>query len=137
MNNDFCAFCSHHSNALYEETKLNHSEPPVENFHHSGKEEEKILAKLYALTKMMISWMILYKVQHYTFYLTFCGWKRAYTWEKSLAKKLQTVLSYQGCTTCGSLAAGLWKNGERIRTSPKIGPSRCARFVFVILCSTL
>ena len=29
-----------------------------------------------------------------------------------------------------------WKL-DLILTSPKIGPSRCARFVFVILCNTL
>ena len=65
----------------------------MENFHHSGKEEEKVLAKLFALTKMMISWMILLKVQHYTFYLSFSrhfvagkGLKHAKT--NSLAKKI-------------------------------------------------
>ena len=65
----------------------------MENFHHSGKEEEKVLAELFALTKMMISWMILFKVQHYTFYLSFSrhfvagkGLKHAKT--NSLAKKI-------------------------------------------------
>ena len=91
----------------------------MENFHHSGKEEEKILAKLYALTKMMISWMILYKVQHYTFYLTFCGWKRAYTWwEKSLAKKITNCAFIPGLYNLwqpGSRAVRKWRENKEMK----------------------